>query len=59
MAVLVAYASKHGATREIAEWIAQTLTAAGQQAQVRPVPAAGDLTGHDALVIGGAVSMRH
>jgi menaquinone-dependent protoporphyrinogen IX oxidase len=29
MAVLVAYASKHGATHEIAERIAQTLTAAG------------------------------
>jgi menaquinone-dependent protoporphyrinogen IX oxidase len=43
MAVLVAYASKHGATHEIAERIAQTLTAAGQQAQVRSVSAAGDL----------------
>lgn len=37
MAVLVAYASKHGATHEIAERIAQTLTAVGQQAQVRSV----------------------
>jgi flavodoxin-like protein len=45
MAVLVAYASKHGATQEIAERIAQTLAAAGQQAQVRPVSAAGDLAG--------------
>jgi flavorubredoxin len=31
MAVLVAYASKHGATQQIAERIAQTLTAAGQR----------------------------
>ena len=43
MAVLVTYASKHGATQEIAERIAQTLAAAGKQAQVRPVSAAGDL----------------
>ncbi len=35
MAVLVAWASKHGATQEIAERLAQTLTAAGQQAQAR------------------------
>lgn len=59
MAVLVAYASKHGATREIAERITQTLTAAGQQAQVRAVSAAGDLAGYDAFVIGSAVYMGH
>jgi menaquinone-dependent protoporphyrinogen oxidase len=42
MPVLVVYASKHGATREIAERVAQTMTAAGQQAQARPVTAVGD-----------------
>jgi menaquinone-dependent protoporphyrinogen oxidase len=59
MPVLVVYASKHGATREIAERIAQTMTAAGQQAQARPVTAAGDLTGYDAAVVGSAVYMGH
>jgi hypothetical protein len=59
MAVLVTYASKHGVTQEIAERIAQTLRAAGQQAQVRPVSAAGDLAGYGALVIGSAVYMGH
>ena len=39
MTVLVAYASKHGATEGIAERIAETLAAAGQQAEVRPVAA--------------------
>lgn len=59
MPVLVVYASKHGATREIAERIAQTMTAAGQQAQARPVTAVGDLTGYDAFVVGSAVYMGH
>ncbi len=59
MPVLVAYASKHGATQEIAERIAETLTAAGQQAQARPVAAAGELAGYGAFVIGSAVYMGH
>jgi len=59
MPVLVVYASKHGATREIAERVAQTMVAAGQQAQARPVTAAGDLAGYDAFVVGSAVYMGH
>ncbi len=55
MRVLVAYATKHGATREMAERVAQTMTAAGQQAQARPVTAAGDLAGCDAFVVGSAL----
>ena len=57
--ILVAYASKHGATREIAERIAETLTAAGQQAEARPVGAPGDLAGYDAFVIGSAAYLGH
>jgi menaquinone-dependent protoporphyrinogen oxidase len=59
MPVLVVYASKHGATGEIAERVAQTMAAAGQQAQARPVSAAGDLTGYGAFVVGSAVYMGH
>ena len=59
MPVLVVCASKHGATGEIAERVAQTMAAAGQQAQARPVTAAGDLTGYDAFVVGSAVYMGH
>jgi menaquinone-dependent protoporphyrinogen oxidase len=59
MSVLVAYASKHGATLEIAERIAATVAAAGQQVQARPVSAAGDLASYDAFVIGSAVYMGH
>jgi len=59
MPVLVAYASKHGATREIAEHIAQALTAAGQQAQACPVKSAENLAGFSAFVIGSAVYIGH
>ena len=55
MNVLVAYGSKHGATKGIAERIAETLQAAGQEAAVQPVEAAGELGGYDAFVIGSAV----
>ena len=54
MLVLVAYASRHGATQEIAERIAQTLVASGQQVQVHPASAAGGLAGHGAFVVGRA-----
>ncbi len=57
--MLVAYASKHGATREIAERIAETLTAAGQDAEARPVGEAGDVSGYDAFVIGSAAYLGH
>ena len=36
MHVLVAYASRHGATQGIAERIADTLRAAGLEAEARP-----------------------
>jgi menaquinone-dependent protoporphyrinogen oxidase len=57
--ILVAYASKHGATQEIAERIAERLAAAGQQAEARPVQAAGALGGYDAFVVGSAAYSMH
>ena len=59
MPVLVAYASRHGATEGIAERIAAGLNAAGCQGEARPVQTAGDLTGYDAFVIGSALYMFH
>ncbi len=59
MTVLVAYASKHGATLEIADRIAATLTAAGQPAEARPTENATDLAGYDAFVIGAAAYYGH
>lgn len=55
MAVLVAYASKHGATRGIAEHIARTLRTLGREADVVPVDAVEHLDAYDAVVIGSAV----
>ena len=53
--VLVAYATKYGATAEIARKIGQTLDAAGVPADVMPTDRAGDPTGYDAVVLGSAV----
>src|SRR5579884_2747221 len=55
MTVLVTYASKHGATQQMAERVGEILRRAGLEAQVRPVKDAGDLAGYDAFVIGSAV----
>lgn len=57
MSILVAYATKRGATQGIAERIAEKLVASGQQAQARPVQSVRDLTGYDAFVIGSAAYM--
>jgi len=57
--ILVGYASKHGATAEIAERIAEILTLAGQHAEARPVQQAGDLGGYQGFVIGSAAYTAH
>ncbi len=53
--VLVTYASKHGATKEIAEKIGDALRTAGLQADVLPVEAAGNLDLYQAVILGSAV----
>jgi menaquinone-dependent protoporphyrinogen oxidase len=55
MAVLVAYASKYGATAEIAERIGQTLREADLPAEVRPVKDVTDLAPYRAVVLGSAI----
>lgn len=57
MHVLVAYASRHGATQGIAERIAETLRAAGLDAEARPAAAVKSLADYDAFVIGSAAYM--
>jgi menaquinone-dependent protoporphyrinogen oxidase len=52
MAVLVAYASRHGATEGIAARVAERLAAAGVAVDLRKVDAVGSLGGSDAVVFG-------
>lgn len=53
--VLVAYATKHGSTTEIADKIAETLVNAGVHAVALPVEHVGDLSSYSAVVLGSAV----
>jgi menaquinone-dependent protoporphyrinogen oxidase len=55
MRVLVAYASKHGSTREIAARIAASLEQHGLTVDLRPTNHVDGLDGYDAVVIGSAV----
>lgn len=59
MHVLVAYATRHGATQGIAERIAETLRATGFDAEARPAASVKSLSGYDAFVIGSAAYMFH
>jgi len=59
MNVLVAYASRHGATRGIAERIATALGEAGISAEAKPVDQVRTLDPYDAFVIGSAAYMFH
>jgi menaquinone-dependent protoporphyrinogen oxidase len=59
MRVLVAYASRYGATQGIAERINAMLRQQGLEATVAPASQAGDPAGYDAVVIGSAAYMFH
>lgn len=55
--VLVAYATKHGSTREVAEAIAETLAEEGLLAEVRAAAEVDDLAPYEAVVLGGSIYM--
>jgi menaquinone-dependent protoporphyrinogen oxidase len=57
MKILVAYATRHGATKGIAEHIGATLERAGLDVDLRPVETAGPAEGYGAFVIGSAAYM--
>ena len=59
MTVLVAAASKHGATREIAEALARELARHDVSAEVRDVSEVDELDRFDGVVLGSAVYMGH
>jgi menaquinone-dependent protoporphyrinogen oxidase len=55
MPVLIAYATKHSSTEEIAERVGAAMQQAGCTAEVRPASEVDDLSGYDAVVLGSAV----
>ena len=55
--VLVAYATKRGSTREVAEEIAGVLAAAGLPVETCPAGAVESLDGYSGAVLGGALYM--
>ena len=57
MNVLVAYASKHGSTREVTEAVAARLADEGLAVDVLPAAAVESVAAYDAVVLGGALSM--
>ena len=57
MRILVAYASRHGSTKGIAERIADTLGWRGLDVTMRSVGAVDDIERYDAFVIGSAAYM--
>jgi menaquinone-dependent protoporphyrinogen oxidase len=59
MKVVVAYASKYGSTKGIAEFVADKLRQQGLQVDVLEVDAVRNAADYDAFVVGSAVYMFH
>src|SRR5690349_3564329 len=57
MKILIAVASRHGSTHEIADAMARELGTAGHTVDVQSVDAVPTVDGYDAAVIGSAVYM--
>ncbi len=55
--VLVAYATRHGSTKEVAEAVAAALSEAGLAAEAWPIDGGPDPASYDAVVIGGPMIM--
>ena len=57
--VLVAYASTHGSTREVAEAVTQTLASHGMAVDLQPARDVQTLAGYHAVVLGAPLYMFH
>lgn len=55
--ILVAYASKHGSTEEVAYAVAETLEAGGLEVETRPARDVDDVTAYAGVVVGGSIYM--
>jgi menaquinone-dependent protoporphyrinogen oxidase len=52
---LVAYSSKRGSTKEIAEWIGTDLREGGFDVDVQPANSVGDIAPYNVVILGGAL----
>lgn len=59
MKVLVAYATRHGATKGIAERVAQTLEPRGYDVTLQPADQVAAVASYDAFIVGGAAYAGH
>lgn len=57
--VLIAYATRYGSTREVAEAVAATLSERGLEADVRPAREVAALDAYAAIVLGAPLYMFH
>lgn len=55
--ILIAYATKHGSTREVAQAIAETLHEHGLDVETLPAARVGDISPYAGAVVGGALYM--
>jgi menaquinone-dependent protoporphyrinogen oxidase len=55
MTLLVAYGSKRGSTREVAEALAKKLRMSEREVELRPAADVDDLTPYDGVVLGGSL----
>jgi menaquinone-dependent protoporphyrinogen oxidase len=55
--LLVAYASKHGSTHEVAEAVAEQLRQHGHEVDVLPAGSVDDVERYEGVVVGGALYM--
>jgi menaquinone-dependent protoporphyrinogen oxidase len=57
--VLIAYASKHGSTQEVAHAVAEELQAHGLDVETLPAREVDDLRAYGGVVVGGSIYMGH
>jgi menaquinone-dependent protoporphyrinogen oxidase len=57
MSVLVAFASKHGTTREVAERVRDRLSAAGAEVELSSAGRVADVSAYGAVVLGAGIYM--
>jgi menaquinone-dependent protoporphyrinogen oxidase len=57
--ILVAYATRYGSTREVAESVAATLREQGLAVDLQPMHTVDDLAGYDAIVLGAPLYIGH